>query len=84
MSHQHKVGDPQTNDYVERFNRTVLDEFFRSAFRYKFYESVEELHEGLDKWLAYCNTKATSGIPQSEARSLERIEEYLESFRHDG
>jgi len=56
MSHQHKVGDPQTNDYVERFNRTVLDEFFRSAFRYKFYESVEGLHEGLDKWLACYNT----------------------------
>jgi len=28
-----KVGRPQTNGYVERFNRTALDEFFRKAFR---------------------------------------------------
>jgi len=27
-----KVGTPRTNSFVERFNRTVLDEFFRGAF----------------------------------------------------
>jgi hypothetical protein len=36
---------------VERFNRTVLDEFFRETFREKFYASVEELQADLDKWL---------------------------------
>jgi len=37
-----KVATPRTNGFVERFNRTVLDEFFREAFREKFYSSVEE------------------------------------------
>jgi len=50
-----KVGRPRTNGFVERFNRTVLDEFFRTAFRKKFYESVEALQEDLDKWLHHYN-----------------------------
>ena len=28
-----KVRRPQTNGFVERFNRTALDEFFREVFR---------------------------------------------------
>ena len=44
-----KVRGPQTNGFVERFNRTVLDEFFRVAFREKLYESVEALQNDLDK-----------------------------------
>jgi len=50
-----KVGTPRTNGFVERFNRTVLDEFFREAFRKKFYPSVEELQVDLDKWLHHYN-----------------------------
>lgn len=38
-----KVKSPQTNGFIERFNKTVLDEFFRIAFRENFYESVEAL-----------------------------------------
>ena len=36
---------------MERFNRTVLDEFFRLAFRIKFYESLAALQAELDAWL---------------------------------
>ncbi len=50
-----KVGTPRTNGFVERFNRTVLDEFFREAFRKKFYGSVEDLQKDLDKWLEHYN-----------------------------
>ncbi len=32
-----KVAQPRTNCFVEKFNRTVLDEFFREAFRKKNY-----------------------------------------------
>ncbi len=46
-----KVRSPQTNGFVERFHRTVLDEFFRIAFRTTLYESVEALQTDLDKWL---------------------------------
>ena len=44
-----KVKSPQTNVFIERSNKTVLDEFFRIAFRKNFYESVEALQEDLDK-----------------------------------
>lgn len=52
-----KVRRPQSNGFVERFNRTVLDEFFRSAFRTKLYESVEVLQDDLDAWLVHYNTE---------------------------
>ncbi|MBU2549754.1 MAG: DDE-type integrase/transposase/recombinase [Proteobacteria bacterium] len=42
-----KVGRPRTNGFVERFSRTVLDEFFRKGFRERFYKSVDVLHEDL-------------------------------------
>ena len=38
-----RVRRPQTNGFVERFNRTVLDEFFRIKFREKFYDGLDEL-----------------------------------------
>lgn len=46
-----KVRRPQTNGFVERFNRTLLDEFFRIALRQTLYESVEALQADLDVWL---------------------------------
>jgi transposase InsO family protein len=38
-----KVRRPQTNGFVEQFNNAVLNEFFRTAFRTKLYESVHAL-----------------------------------------
>ena len=50
-----KVRSPQTNGFVERFNRTVLEEFFRVKFRERLVESVEALQKDLDAWLAFYN-----------------------------
>jgi len=50
-----KVKRPQTNGFVERFNRTVLNEFFREVFRKKMYTGLEELQKDLDKLLKYYN-----------------------------
>jgi len=50
-----KISSPRTNGFVERFNRTILDEFFREAFGKKFYASVEELQGDLDKWVHHYN-----------------------------
>ena len=50
-----KVGNPRTNGFVERFNRTVLDEFFRTAFRQKLFASLEALQKDLDTWLQHYN-----------------------------
>lgn len=52
-----KVRSPQTNGFVERFNRTVLEEFFAVAFRTNWYYSIEQLQEDLDKWMFKYNFK---------------------------
>ena len=46
-----KTKSPQTNGIVERFHKTVLDEFYRVAFRKKIYSSIEELQIDLDAWI---------------------------------
>jgi len=50
-----RVGMPQTNGFVERFNRTVLEEFFCVAFRKKWYCSLEELQTDLDTYMWHYN-----------------------------
>jgi len=46
-----KTKSPQTNGIVERFHKTVLDEFYRIAFRKKSYGSIAELQADLDDWI---------------------------------
>jgi transposase InsO family protein len=71
-----KVATPRTNGFVERFNRTVLDEFFRESFRKKLYTSVEELQVDLDPWLNYYNTERPHrGYRNMGKRPIETIEE---------
>ena len=43
------------NGIVERFHRTVLNEFYRVAFRRKIYSNLEELQRDLDLWLKEYN-----------------------------
>jgi len=52
-----KVRRPQSNGFVERLHRTLLDEHFRVMGRKKFYESIEEMQKDLDAWLVHYNTK---------------------------
>jgi transposase InsO family protein len=40
---------------VERFHRTLKDEFFTKAFREKIYTSLEELQGDLDRFLEFYN-----------------------------
>jgi transposase InsO family protein len=47
----------RTNGFVERFNRTVLDEFFRVRMRETFYATVDALQTDLDAWLVPYNTE---------------------------
>ena len=50
-----RVRSPQSNGICERFHKTVLDEFYRVAFRTKVYGSLEELQNDLDLWLTEYN-----------------------------
>ena len=69
------MARPRTNGFVERFNRTVLDEFFREAFREKFYPSVEELQKDLDQWLhRYNYERPHRGYRNMGRKPIETIE----------
>ena len=50
-----KVKSPQTNGIVERFHKTVLNEFYRVAFRRKIYSGIEQSQTDLDAWLKEYN-----------------------------
>lgn len=50
-----KTKSPQTNGICERFHKTVLDEFYRVAFRKKIYGSIDELQADLDRWITTYN-----------------------------
>ena len=50
-----KAKNPQTNGIVERFHKTVLDEFYRVAFRKRIYGSIAELQADLDAWVRSYN-----------------------------
>ena len=43
------------NGIVERFHKTVLDEFYRVAFRKRIYGSIAELQADLDEWIRSYN-----------------------------
>jgi transposase InsO family protein len=71
-----KVATPRTNGFVERFNRTVLDEFISETFKKKLYASVEELQADLDAWLLYYNTERPHrGYRNMGRRPIETIEQ---------
>jgi transposase InsO family protein len=46
---------PQSNGICERFQKTMLNEFYRIAFRKKIYRSLDELQEDVDSWLQEYN-----------------------------
>ena len=52
-----KTKRPQTNGICERFNNTLLNEFYRVAFRKQLYTSLDRLEADLDAFLAEYNTQ---------------------------
>lgn len=51
-----KTKSPQTNGICERFNKTLLNEFYRVAFRKTFYQSLAALQADLDAFIETYNT----------------------------
>jgi transposase InsO family protein len=54
-----KTKSPQTNGICERFNKTILQEFYQVALRRKLYCSIEDLQADLDDWIRHYNTERT-------------------------
>jgi len=50
-----KIRSPRTNGFVERMNRTLLDECFRVRGRQTWHIGVEEIQRDLDRFLRYYN-----------------------------
>ena len=50
-----RTKSPQTNGICERFHKTLLEEFYRIAFRRKLYTSIAELQTDLDAWIKSYN-----------------------------
>jgi len=54
-----KTKSPQTNGIVERFHKTMLNEFYRTVFRKTVYTSIEQLQDDLDLWIKAYNEERT-------------------------
>jgi len=54
-----KVRHPWTNGFVERFQRTVLEEFYQPALLKKTYYTLEDLQCDLDQFLYFYNFQRT-------------------------
>ena len=50
-----RARSPQSNGIVERFQRTMLNEFYQVAFRKKVYRTLEELQADVDTWIRQYN-----------------------------
>jgi transposase InsO family protein len=50
-----KAKSPQTKGIVERYHKTMLNEFYRIAFRKKIYATISELQKDLDVWMTEYN-----------------------------
>jgi transposase InsO family protein len=54
-----RVRTPRTNGFVERMNRTLLDECFRVEGRKTWYEDTVQLQGDVDRFLDYYNLRRT-------------------------
>jgi transposase InsO family protein len=52
-----KTKSPQTNGICERFNKTLLNEFYRVVFRKRLYTALADLQADLDAFLNGYNTE---------------------------
>ena len=64
-----RVKSPQTNGICERFHQTVLNEFYRVAFRKKLYAELEALQEDLDEFIDHYNHERTHQGKRCQGRT---------------
>jgi len=64
-----KARHPQTNGAVERLNQIIQEEFYKVAFRKKFYKSIDEIQEDLDAYMDRYNSKRTNQGKRCKGRT---------------
>jgi len=74
-----KVKSPQTNGICERFHQTVLNEFYRVAFRKKLYTDLETLQQDLDEYMKEYNNDRTHQGKRCKGRTP--METFVEGIR---
>lgn len=80
-----RVRRPQTNGFVERFNRTILDEFFRTALRDAVFDRLDDLQARLDAWLVHYNhERPHRGYRDMGRRPIETINQAPSTVGHEG
>lgn len=68
----------QTNGFVQRFRRIVLDDFFRKLFRKSRGESFEDLQSHFAQWLDHYNRElAHPGYPNLGISPRQLLDDYL-------
>lgn len=73
-------ASPQSNGFIERFHRTVKEEFFELAFRQSLYTTIEQLQADLDDWLIHYNTERPhQGYRNRGRRPLDTVQLFAES-----
>jgi transposase InsO family protein len=71
------VREPQTNNFVKRFAKITLAEFFKKAFYEKPYQSIDHLQSDFDAWLQYYNTERPHpGFPNLGKTPRQILSEY--------
>jgi len=74
-----KPASPWTNGFVERFHRTLKDEFFAKAFREKWYNSIEELQKDLDDYLVKYNERRPHDGYRTQGRTpLQAFRDFMD------
>ncbi|MFC2092083.1 IS481 family transposase [Elusimicrobiota bacterium] len=77
-----KARNPQTNGCTERFNQTLLDEFYSVAFRKKVYTTLEDIQEDLDAFLFEYNNNRTNQGRYCQGRTpMQTFEESIDLCR---
>ncbi len=68
-----QVRQPQSNGYLERFHRTLLDEYLRIQGRKTWYEDLPQLQTDLDAFLKTTTTTAPLGPGHERKDSRNRL-----------
>lgn len=73
---------PQSNGICESFHKTILNEFYRVAFRKNLYQSGEEMQKDHDEWLEHYNNVRTHQGKRCQGRTpMDTLKAGMEAVR---